>query len=158
MYFVMVVLLSFVLYPVTLLCLVLIDVMCCALWFFFANIISLRFSRPLIYLVCFKTKEDTTTRRITWRMTRRYEDCFDISKLKLPALKTWRPGRFKFLPLDRSVSCHFLFYRQLHIKTYVSKLVWCLYGYLSLSLSTSLSTFCSLSPQTLHWRSYYNGC
>src|SRR4051794_11065410 len=40
------------------------DVMCCALWFFFASRLSLRFLRPLISLVCFKTKGDTTARRI----------------------------------------------------------------------------------------------
>jgi len=43
----------------------LIGIVCCPLCFFYASRISIRFIRPLIYLVCFKTEEDTSTRRIT---------------------------------------------------------------------------------------------
>ena len=87
------------------------------------------------------------------KIDRRYEDFFDDVKLKLPALKTWRPWRLK-VSIVRSflwavISC---FTDSCTSKLIFSKLVWCLYGYLY------LSTFCSLSPQTLHWRSYYNGC
>jgi hypothetical protein len=57
------------------------DVLCCSLWFFFASRVSLHFLRPLIYLVCFKTKGYTTARRISWQLTQRYEDCSMIWRL-----------------------------------------------------------------------------
>src|ERR1041385_7165960 len=78
----------------------LIDVVCCPLCFFYVSRIILRFIRPLIYLVCFKTEEDTSTGRITRQVKTVYEDCFDNAKLKIPSLKTRRPGRFK-IPIIR---------------------------------------------------------
>src|SRR3954469_25904967 len=79
----------------------LIDVVCGPLYFFYTSGISLRYLRPLIYLVCFKTEGDTSTRRITRQVTTVYEDFFDNAKLKLPSLRTRRPGRFK-IPIVRS--------------------------------------------------------
>ena len=94
--------------------------------------------------------EDCSTIR---RLLRRWEDYFDDAKVKLPRLKTWRPGILKVLSLDRLCGLSFLvLLTATHQNLYFQKLVWCLYGYLY------ISTFCSLSPQTLHWRSYYNGC
>src|SRR3954469_14411055 len=63
------------------------------------------------------------------KIAQRYEDCSTIRRLlrrckteatNIEDLKTWKI--LKFVPLDCYVGCHFLFYRQLHIKTYIFRI------------------------------------